>query len=102
LHNEHLNQPLVIAVITDGEVNVRESGQMIAEGTRAFPPPNNLSITILQVGTIAEATTAPRLAVLTSALPMGAAYQCLSGVPFSRLRKDGLGNDVLYALRSRM
>jgi von Willebrand factor type A domain len=100
LHQAHRDQPLLIAVITDGEVNVRESEQVIAKGTRAFPLPNGVAITILQVGAIAEQTTAPRLQALCNLMPMGAAYDPLTGVPFSRLRRDGLGNDVLLALRS--
>ncbi|HEY9793148.1 MAG TPA: vWA domain-containing protein [Candidatus Obscuribacterales bacterium] len=102
IHRAHMNQPLLIAVITDGEVNVRESEQTMAQGTREFPPPCGVAITILQVGAIAEQTTAGRIQALSSILPMGALYQPLTGVPFSQLRRWGLGNAVLFALRSSM
>jgi hypothetical protein len=102
LHRAHLNQPLLIAVITDGEVNVRESQATMIEGTREFPLPNGVAITVLQIGLIAEQTTAPRLRALGNLRYAGAAYEPLTEVPFSRVRRDGLANDVLAALHTNL
>lgn len=100
IHSAHPQQPLLIAVVTDAEVEMRSSESTIAEGTRRYPLPNGIFINILQVGITAEIHTHNNLAELDSLhTRAGAAYDAVEGVPFSRLRKDGLPRDLLAALR---
>lgn len=99
LHRPHMNQPLLIAVVTDGEVNVRQSAQTMIMATHAYPLPNGVSITLLQIGAIAEQTTAGRMFGLSNLRSFGAAYEPFVAVPFSEVRRDGFARELLGALR---
>ena len=100
LHSAHPNQPLLIALVTDAEIDVRSSEEALREGARRFPLPNGVFITLLQIGIGAEAHTADTLSILDD-LPnkSGVAYDCVDTIPFSQLRRDGFGRDILLGLR---
>ncbi len=100
LHAAHPNQPSLIAVISDAEIDLKSSENSIVAATRRFPLPNGVFITLLQVGIFAEASTADRLNFLDDLKNRsGAAYNAFYGIPFSRVRREGLGRDLLLGLR---
>jgi len=100
LHTAHPNQPMLIAVITDAEIEVKSCERSIVDATRRFPLPNGVFITLLQVGVLAEANTADRINYLDDLKNRaGAAYNAFYGVPFSRVRREGLGRDLLLGIK---
>jgi tetratricopeptide (TPR) repeat protein len=100
-HSVHRNQPLLIVVVTDAMINVSSVRSTLMAGTGAFPLPNGMFVTMLQVGVRAEVSTAKTLAELSNLrATSGAAYDPYVGIPFSRLRSDGLAKDILLALRA--
>ncbi|MBY0357870.1 MAG: VWA domain-containing protein [Candidatus Obscuribacterales bacterium] len=95
-HNVHRQQPLLIAVITDAEIDLQSAQQTIAAATHEYPLPNGVFITLLQVGEGAEAQAADTLSLLNNLRSRaGAAYDPFIGIPFSRLRREGVGRDIL-------
>ncbi|MBX9569825.1 MAG: VWA domain-containing protein [Candidatus Obscuribacterales bacterium] len=98
VHSGHPKQPLLIVVITDAEIDIRSSEQTIMEGCRRFP--NSMFITMMQIGVSAEAHTADNLALLDD-LPKkaGAPYDPVETIPFSQVRRDGFGRDMLLGLQ---
>lgn len=100
VHTAHINQPLLIALVTDAEIDVRSSEDALNEGARRFPLPNGVFITLLQIGIGAQAHTEDTLALLDD-LPnkSGAPYDCVDAIPFSRVRAEGLARDILIGLR---
>jgi Mg-chelatase subunit ChlD len=103
LHRAHWQQPLLIAIITDAEIEVQSCQQAIVSATRQFPLPNGVFISLLQVGCIAEVHTSDRLGCLDNLKARaGAAYDACTAVPFSKLRREGLGRDLLIGLRTNL
>lgn len=101
LHTAHPKEPLLIAVVTDAEIDLHSSQSAIVDATRQFPLPNGVFITLLQIGAISEIHTADTLASLEGLkLRAGAQYDAFFGIPFSRVRRDGLGRDLLFGLRA--
>lgn len=98
IHSGHPKQPLLIVLITDAEIDVRSSEQTIMEGCRRFP--NNMFITLMQIGISAEVHTADNLALLDD-LPKksGAPYDPVETIPFSQVRRDGFGRDMLLGIQ---
>lgn len=100
LHTTHLQQPLLIGVISDGEIDLQSCRHTIVEASKRFPLPNGVFITLLQVGASAEIHTADRISMLDNLKERSSAkYDAFVGVPFSKLRRDGLGRDLLLGLR---
>jgi hypothetical protein len=101
LHAAHPQQPMLVAVITDAEIDVHSAEQTIVAATHQFPLPNGVFITLLQVGAIAEQNAGDRLTYLEGLKARsGAAYDSFYGIPFSKVRQDGLGRDMLAGLRA--
>ncbi len=102
VHNAHPKAPLLIAVVSDGEVDLRSSEKTIVEASRQYPLPAGVFITLLQIGINAEIHTSGDIGVLDNLQSRaGAAYDAFSAVPFSKVRADGLGRSILFGLRSR-
>lgn len=100
LHTSHMQQPLLIGVISDGEVDLQSCRNTIIEASKRFPLPNGVFITLLQVGASAEIHTSDRISMLDNLKERASAdYDPFVGVPFSKLRRDGLGRDLLLGLR---
>jgi hypothetical protein len=100
LHSTHMDQALLIGVISDGEVDLQSCRDGIVEATKRFPLPNGVFITLLQVGAGAEIHTSDRISMLDNLKERASAsYDAFVGVPFSKLRRDGLGRDLLLGLR---
>ena len=106
-HESHLNQPMLIAIVTDGQIDVENVRQLIANATRRYNLPNGVFITIAQVGVSADYSgsiepedCAQGLQALNN-LPKssGAAYDAVDIVWFRELRREGLGRSILKALR---
>lgn len=98
IHSGHPKQPLLIVLITDAEIDVRSSERTIMEGCRLFP--NSMFITLMQIGISAEVHTADNLALLDD-LPKksGAPYDPVETIPFSQVRRDGFGRDMLLGIQ---
>jgi tetratricopeptide (TPR) repeat protein len=122
-HERHMNQPLLIAIVTDGQINVNDVRKTIADATRKFPMPNGIAITFAEVGIAASEGTALLFQMQKRAqqqgspvppLPIGleamlnlketanAAYNPCLVVPFKQLRAEGLGRAILRALRANL
>lgn len=100
IHFAHPRQPLLIALVTDAEIDVRSSENTILEGCRRFPLPNGVFISLMQIGIRAEASTADTLALFDDlTTKSNAPYDAVDTVPFSKLRHDGLGRDILVGLQ---
>ncbi len=100
LHGSHPQQPLLIAVMSDAEIDLQSCQAAIVEATRRFPLPNGVFITLLQVGAVAELHTQDKLYFLDNLqIRGGAVYDAFFGIPFSKVRKEGLGRDLLTGLR---
>jgi hypothetical protein len=100
LHGAHRQQPLLIAVLSDAQVDLHSSVQTIVKATRAFPLPNGVFITLLQIGIEAEPVVEPTMDGLKHLeISSGAAYDAFAGVPFSQLRRDGMGRCLLQGLQ---
>ncbi len=120
LHYQHRNQPMLIAIVTDGQIDVADVAKTIAEGTRRFPLPNGLFITFAQIGI--NSGTRPRIqpgrlrsnldrlapfpdildgldAVTRLRETDRASYEPCIVVPFQQVRADGLARTILHALR---
>ena len=97
IHSGHPKQPLLIVLITDAEIDIRSSEQTIMEGCRRFP--NNMFITLMQIGISAEGQTADTLALLDD-LPKkaGAPYDPVEALPFSQVRRNGFGKSMLLGI----
>lgn len=116
LHERHLNQPILIAVITDGLINFSDVKATISNATRRFRLPNGVFVTFAQVGVSVDTSMwedkdgrlAPAFEKIRSDLDElneldtthGAAYKPCSIVRFKQLRKLGLGRALLRALRA--
>ncbi|MBX9685182.1 MAG: VWA domain-containing protein [Candidatus Obscuribacterales bacterium] len=101
VHMAHSNQALLLAVLTDAEVDFQEARNTLAEASKRFPLPNGVFVSILQVGALAEIHTADRIHDLDKLdRDHGAKYDLCRGILFSQLRKDGLGRDLLSSMRS--
>lgn len=111
-HQSHLNQPMLVAVISDGQIGPTDDvSGAIASATKRFTLPNGVFITFMQVGIMAEHNTNLAgnrpgtrrrfgLDRLTSMKQTdGCAYEPCLVVPFSQLRNDGLGRTLLQGLR---
>lgn len=98
IHAGHPKQPLLIVLVTDAEIDVRSSEQTILEGCKRFP--NGMFITLMQIGISAEGNTADTLALLDD-LPRksGAPYDPVEAIPFSQVRRDGFGRDMLLGIQ---
>lgn len=98
IHAAHPKQPLLIVLVTDAEIDVRSSEQTILEGCKRFP--NGMFITLMQIGISAEGNTADTLALLDD-LPKksGAPYDPVEAIPFSQVRRDGFGRDMLLGIQ---
>lgn len=100
LHTSHPQQPLLGAILSDAEIEVRSSEQAIVDASRRFHLPNGVFLTLLQVGLIAEIHSENTLKQLDNLdKNAGAAYDPFEGISFSKLRKDGLSRDLLSGLR---
>lgn len=100
IHSAHPKQPLLVAVVSDAEIDISTCERTIIEATRQFPLPNGIFITLLQVGIVAEVHTADRLNLLDNLRTRsGASYDAFTGIPFSKVRREGLGRDLLTGLR---
>ena len=103
LHTAHPQQPLLIAVVTDAEIDVHSCERSITDATRRFPLPNGVFITLLQIGHQAELHTQDQLSYLNNLHRNGAAaYDAVEGIPFTKVRSDGFGRDILMGLRSNV
>ncbi|MDZ4835270.1 MAG: VWA domain-containing protein [Candidatus Melainabacteria bacterium] len=116
MHERHLNQPLLIAIITDGLINISDVKHTISAATRKFRLPNGVFVTFAQVGVSVDTTllqeggvrSSPALDSISNGLDemnnlhhnFGAAYKACSVVRFRKLREDGLGRSILRALRA--
>lgn len=111
-HQSHLNQPMLVAVISDGQIGPTDDvSGAIASATKRFTLPNGVFITFMQVGIMAEHNTnlagnrpgTRRRFGLDRLTGMkqtdGCAYEPCLVVPFSQLRNDGLGRTLLQGLR---
>lgn len=115
-HQLRRNEPMLIAIVTDGEIDVADVKREIIAYSHNHPLPNGVFITFLQVGISAEkeleriekATMqagAPikymrlSLLALNNLKQQGAAYNAVKIIRFSRLRREGLGKDILECLR---
>ncbi len=106
-HESHLNQPMLIAIVTDGQIDVENVRQLIANATRRYNLPNGVFITIAQVGVSADYSGsmepedgAPGLQALNNIRKSsGAAYDAVDIVWFRELRREGLGRSILKGLR---
>ncbi|MBX3075102.1 tetratricopeptide repeat protein [Candidatus Obscuribacterales bacterium] len=113
-HAYHLDKPILIAIVSDGEVSIDNVKKTIADATRRFPLPNGLFVTFCQIGITSSARTE-----LTEEMKqqMGndiqglyslnylvnnsrAVYNPCLVVPFKQLRKYGLGRTILRGLRA--
>lgn len=104
-HRAHLNQPLLVAIVSDCQIDVGASVHEMISATHRFPLPNGAFFTFLQVGILAEERARPvgpwsKPDLLTHLVERGAAYEPATLIPFSKLRKTGLANGILVALRS--
>lgn len=102
VHSNHIAQPLLIAVVSDAEVDLHSCEQVIVDATRRFPAPNGVFITLLQIGHLAEVHTADTVHYLDNLDKHGAAYDAFKGIPFSQVRADGFGKDLLIGLRANL
>ncbi len=100
VHSNHITQPLLIAVVSDAEIDLHSSEQAIVQATRNFPLPNGVFITLLQIGHLAEIHTSDQVHYLDNIDRHGAAYDAFKGIPFSQVRSDGFGKDLLLGLRA--
>jgi len=66
---------------------------------QAIPLPNGIFITMIQVGMAAEPNSQNTFSMLENLDSRGAAYNAFFGIPFSRVRREGLGRDLLEGLR---
>lgn len=106
-HQAHLNQPMLIAVVTDGLIDVDDVKALIASATKRFYLPNGVFVTFAQVGVSADIDGQPdiddagqRLDDLNNLQKTsGAAYDAVEIVRFRELREEGLGKSILKALR---
>src|SRR5262249_54475068 len=96
-HLNHPNQPLLIAVISDCQIDVNDSLNSMVAATSRYPLPNGVFFTFCQIGITAEAvhqTGPPAPGIppdsfykLSHLRDLGAAYEASTLIPFSQLRK---------------
>lgn len=106
-HENHLNQPMLIAIVTDGLIDVDDVKLQIAEATKRYYLPYGLFITFAQVGLSVDTSTFPQSEAVAQELnklddlqrTSGAAYDAVEIVHFRDLRQEGLGRAILKALR---
>lgn len=114
-HALHPDQPLLIAVVSDCQVDLEESLASMVAATRRYPLPKGVFFSLMQIGITAEAANAthqafpsPKIAKadtlyrLAHLRELGAAYDASRLIPFSQLRKEGLGHCILSLLRERV
>lgn len=113
-HAYHYDKPLLIAIVSDGEVSIESVKKTIADATRRLPLPNGIFVTFCQIGITSSASME-----LTEEMKsqMGddiqglyslnylvknsrAMYNPCLVVPFKQLRKYGLGRTILRGLRA--
>lgn len=108
-HSLHPEQPLLIAVVSDCQIDVSDALQSMVAATRRFPLPKGVFITFLQIGIRAEGMhlTDPPLPgmppdpffELSHLKAIGAQYDASKLIPFSQVRKEGLAHCILSLLR---
>ncbi len=94
------NQPLVLAVVTDGDPDSpRALKELIVDATQRMTAPGQISINFLQVGNDSRATDL--LDELDNGLVQrGAAYDIVSVTPFREVMARGLARSLVAAVQS--
>jgi hypothetical protein len=93
-------KPLIVAVVTDGKPkDMGELCDVIINATRQMRSPNEIHITILQVGTDDESYR--KLALLDNGLVRrGARFDIVSVMPFNQATNLGLTRSLLTAVQT--
>jgi hypothetical protein len=105
-HAAHPDQPLLIAVVSDCLIDVKDSIASMVAATHQHPLPNGVFVTFMQVGIIAEGMrmgppgAQDSFYQLSHLKEMGGAYDASKLIPFSQLRKEGLAHCILTLLRN--